>query len=59
MSAQDSVNVRALFAEMGIELEKSATSLVIDRFEQWRDDATVLVRSTGTCICRVDVLEAA
>lgn len=61
MSAQITVSVRALFADMGIELEKTvATGLVIDRFEQWNDTGTAAVRGcTGSTICNIEVLEAA
>jgi hypothetical protein len=59
MSAQISADVRALFADMGIEFEKTATGLVIDRFEQWTDAASRAVTSCGPTICNVELLEAA
>ncbi|MEV4058301.1 MULTISPECIES: hypothetical protein [unclassified Amycolatopsis] len=58
MSAQVSANVRALFADLGIEVEKTVTDLSIDRFEQW-SDGTADVRPILGSICRLDVLEAA
>ncbi|WP_166639637.1 hypothetical protein [Amycolatopsis sp. SID8362] len=58
MSAQFSAEVRTLFADMGIEFEKAATDLAIDRFEQWGNGGTD-VRPVLNSICRVDLLEAA
>jgi hypothetical protein len=59
MSAQFSADVRALFADMGIELEKTANDLVIDRFEQFGDGPVAEVRSIRASVCRFDALEAA
>ncbi|MEU7787810.1 MULTISPECIES: hypothetical protein [unclassified Amycolatopsis] len=58
MSAQVSADVRALFADMGIEFEKAATDLAIDRFEQWSNRGADLRPVMGT-ICNMDLLEAA
>jgi len=58
MSAQVSANVRTLFADLGIEVEKTVTDLAIDRFEQWSDGVTDIRPILGS-ICRLDVLEAA
>ncbi|MGW3959619.1 hypothetical protein ACWED2_07335 [Amycolatopsis sp. NPDC005003] len=59
MSARVSVDVRALFADMGIECESAATDLVIDRFGQWADDVSADVSPIRASVCRFDVLEAA
>jgi len=58
MSAQFSAEVRTLFADMGIEFEKAATDLAIDRFEQWGNGDADLRPVRGS-VCRVDLLEAA
>ncbi|SEF33368.1 hypothetical protein SAMN05421837_106751 [Amycolatopsis pretoriensis] len=61
MSALGSVNVRALFVDLGIELENVGSDLVIDRFEHFSiDGSRGAVRGCGgACICRADMLDAA
>ena len=59
MSAQVSVDVRALFADMGIECGSATTGLVIDRFEQWGESVSADVRPIRASVCRFDVLEVA
>jgi hypothetical protein len=61
MSAHVSADVRALFADLGIEVENAecGTGLVIDRFEQWSDASMIATGSVRATICRVDVLDAA
>lgn len=57
MTAHVSADVRALFSDMGIEFDKTATDLVIEQFGQWQEaDQSGPAR---TCFCRADVLEAA
>jgi hypothetical protein len=58
MSAQISADVRTLFADLGIEVEKTVTDLAIDRFGQWSDKVAD-VRPIRASVCRFDVLEAA
>ncbi|HET6707386.1 hypothetical protein [Amycolatopsis sp.] len=58
MAAQVSADVRTLFADLGIEVEKTVTDLAIDRFEQWSDGVADIRPILGS-ICRLDVLEAA
>jgi len=58
MSAHISTNVRALFADLGIEVENAdsiETGLVIDRFEQWGGRGGSGVRAT-TCPTNIDAL---
>lgn len=59
MSAQVSLDVRALFSDMGIEVGKSITGLVVERFEYEREPAAAPGDPVRTCYCRADVLEAA
>ncbi|MGW4065373.1 hypothetical protein ACWEGE_44290 [Amycolatopsis sp. NPDC004747] len=58
MSEQVSVNVRALFSEMGIDFGKTADELVIERFELW-DNGAGLGRPVRPTVCRFEELEAA
>jgi hypothetical protein len=58
MSARISANVRALFADLGVEVENAdsiETGLVIDCFEQWGSRAGSVVRAS-TCGPNVDAL---
>jgi hypothetical protein len=60
MSAQISVDVRALFSELGIPSAGAevAEVLVIDRFEQWHNSADASVRGTvGTFSCLAETDE--
>ena len=57
MNAHVSADVCALFSDMGIEFEKTATDLVIERFGQWQEAASG--GPARACWCRADVLEAA
>jgi hypothetical protein len=57
MTAHVSADVRALFSDMGIEFDKTATDLVIEEFGQWQEAAPG--GPARTCWCRADVLEAA
>lgn len=58
MSAHISADVRALFADLGIEVENTdaaETGLVIDCFEQWGGHAGPAVRAS-TCVTNIDAL---
>ena len=58
MSAHISADVRALFADLGVEVENAdsiETGLVIDCFEQWGGVAGAGVRAT-TCPTNIDAL---
>lgn len=58
MSAQVSIDVRSLFAELGIAGEYAAAArpeLVIDRFEQWSDRALIGAGPARTCCCHADL----
>ncbi|MEU4253943.1 hypothetical protein AB0F15_41770 [Amycolatopsis sp. NPDC026612] len=57
MNAHVSADVRALFSDMGIEFDKTATDLVIEQFGQWREASSG--GPARACYCRADVLEAA
>ncbi|WP_410623557.1 hypothetical protein [Amycolatopsis sp. cmx-8-4] len=57
MTAHVSADVRALFSDMGIEFDKTATDLVIEQFGQWQEATSG--GPARTCFCRADVLEAA
>jgi hypothetical protein len=54
MSIQNSDNVVALFADLGVELGNAnePVGLVIDRFDQWCNDARSSTGLSG--ICTVD-----
>lgn len=58
MTAQVSADVRALFADLGIEVGKTGAELAIDRFGQWSDGGADVRPIVGS-ICRLDHLEAA
>jgi hypothetical protein len=51
MATQVVDDIRALFAELGLENERFTVSpeLVIDRFDHWTDGGNTSVRLTGFC----------
>jgi hypothetical protein len=54
MKLQNSNNVRALFAELGMVpavAPKSELRLVIDEFDQWTDSSRGVQRATGFSGC--------